>query len=62
MWSLETWTNQKKMALGFSRHDKLDVKVYTHGCQAKVLKVDPDADLALAEFAPPGNRHHPRFN
>lgn len=39
----------KKLALGFGRHDKLDVKVYTNGCQAKVLKVDADADLALLE-------------
>lgn len=39
----------KKLALGFGRHDKLDVKVYINGCQAKVLKVDADADLALLE-------------
>jgi S1-C subfamily serine protease len=51
----------KKMALGFSRHDKLDVKVYTNGCQAKVLKVDPDADLALLEICTPGKQKSPAF-
>jgi Trypsin-like serine proteases, typically periplasmic, contain C-terminal PDZ domain len=46
----------KKLALGFGRKDKLDVKVYTNGCQAKVLKVDPDADLALLEVCSPGKQ------
>jgi len=46
----------KKLALGFNRQDKLDVKVYTNGCQAKVLKVDPDADLALLEVCSPGKQ------
>lgn len=39
----------KKIALGFSRHDELQAKVYTNGCLAKVLKVDEAADLALLE-------------
>jgi S1-C subfamily serine protease len=39
----------KKLALGFGRTDALEAKVYTNGCQAKVLKVDVDADLALLE-------------
>src|SRR6266508_4408709 len=39
----------KKLALGFGREDELAVRVYTNGCQAKVLKVDPEADLALLE-------------
>jgi len=39
----------KKMALGFSPDDQLDVKVHANGCHAKVLKVDKDADLALLE-------------
>jgi len=39
----------KKLALGFSRHDVLEARVYTNGCQAKVLGVDVDADLALLE-------------
>jgi len=40
----------KKLALGFSRTDQLEARVYTNGCQAKVLKVDADADLALLEI------------
>ena len=39
----------KKIMLGFSRNDELQAKVYTNGCQAKVVKVDPAADLALLE-------------
>jgi S1-C subfamily serine protease len=39
----------KKLSLGFGRRDKLEVKVYTNGCQAKVIKVDKEADLALLE-------------
>src|SRR5713226_525887 len=39
----------KKIALGFSRSDELQTKVYTNGCQAKVLTVDVAADLALLE-------------
>lgn len=39
----------KKVALGFSRFDELQAKVYTNGCQAKVVKVDEAADLALLE-------------
>jgi len=40
----------KKLALGFGREDQLQVKVYTNGCQAKLLRVDRDADLALLEI------------
>lgn len=40
----------KKLALGFRRKDELEAKVYTNGCQARVLKVDKDADLALLEI------------
>jgi len=39
----------KKIALGFGRTDELQARVYTNGCQAKVLKVDEAADLALLE-------------
>jgi S1-C subfamily serine protease len=39
----------KKLALGFSRHDELEARVFTNGCQAKVLGVDVNADLALLE-------------
>jgi S1-C subfamily serine protease len=37
----------KKAVLGFAATDQLEVKVYINGCQAVVLKVDADADLAL---------------
>jgi len=37
----------KKMALGFGRRDQLDVKIYAHGCQARIVSVDQEADLAL---------------
>jgi S1-C subfamily serine protease len=42
--------DSKKVALGFARTDELEARVYTNGCQAKVLKVDVDADLALLEI------------
>jgi|SRR6185503_15782847 len=40
-------SDSKKIILGFSPHDQLDVKVYVKGRQATILKVDRDADLAL---------------
>ena len=40
----------KKLALGFGRSDELEARVFTNGCQAKVLKVDVNADLALLEI------------
>jgi S1-C subfamily serine protease len=39
----------KKLTLGFGRTDELEARVYTNGCQAKVLGVDVNADLALLE-------------
>jgi S1-C subfamily serine protease len=52
----------KKLALGFGKHEKLDVKIYTNGCQAKLLKVDPEADLALLEVcAAPKEAPWPTF-
>lgn len=37
----------KKAQLGFSAKDQLEVKVYVNGCQATLLKVDEEADIAL---------------
>jgi hypothetical protein len=37
----------KKAQLGFAPNDRLEVKVSISGCQATVIKVDEDADLAL---------------
>lgn len=43
----------KKVALGFGRNDELQARVFVRGCQAKVLKVDEAADLALLEICGP---------
>src|SRR6476620_8058536 len=40
-------SESKKVQLGFSPSDELEVDVYVKGCHAKVIKVDADADLAL---------------
>lgn len=42
----------KKTQLGFGPRDQLKVKVYVNGCQATVIKVDEDADLALLRICP----------
>ena len=40
-------SESKKVILGFSRNDALDVKVWVNGRQATVMRIDKDADLAL---------------
>ena len=37
----------KKAQLGFGANDELAVKAYVNGCEASVLKIDENADLAL---------------
>jgi S1-C subfamily serine protease len=37
----------KRRILGFKPDDELEVKAFVNGCQAKIIKVDEDADLAL---------------
>ena len=37
----------KKVQLGFAPKDQLKVKAYINGCEATIIKVDEDADLAL---------------
>jgi S1-C subfamily serine protease len=37
----------KRRQLGFSVNDQLEVEASVKGCVAKVLKIDPEADLAL---------------
>lgn len=37
----------KKVQLGFGAKDQLKVKAYINGCEATIIKVDEDADLAL---------------
>jgi S1-C subfamily serine protease len=43
-------SDSKKIALGFSPKDQLEVKVFVNGCQANVIRVDKEADLALLEI------------
>jgi S1-C subfamily serine protease len=43
-------SDAKKIALGFRAKDQLQVKVFVNGCQANVLRVDKEADLALLEI------------
>jgi S1-C subfamily serine protease len=38
---------EKRRQLGFSVNEQLEVEASVKGCIAKVLKIDPDADLAL---------------
>jgi S1-C subfamily serine protease len=40
-------SGSKKTQLGFGPKDELEVKAYVNGCQAEVLRVDEEADLAL---------------
>lgn len=40
-------SDSKKLILGFSRHEELDVRVWVYGRPATVIRVDKDADLAL---------------
>jgi S1-C subfamily serine protease len=37
----------KKTQLGFAAKDELEVKAFVNGCQAAVVRVDEEADLAL---------------
>ncbi|CAN5614874.1 hypothetical protein BH20ACI3_BH20ACI3_34560 [soil metagenome] len=43
-------SDSKKLALGFSARDQLQVKVFVNGCQATVIRVDKESDLALLEI------------
>lgn len=40
-------SSSKKSQLGFGPKDELEVKAYVNGCQAEVVRVDEEADLAL---------------
>jgi hypothetical protein len=40
-------SDSKKVQLGFAPGDELAVEIHVKGCQATVIKVDQDADLAL---------------
>lgn len=47
----------KKIVLGFSANDELEVKAYVNGCKATLLKVDEDADLALLRVCRSPKQH-----
>ena len=49
-------SDSKKIALGFKPQDQLQVRVYVNGCQANVIKVDKEADLALLEICGSGKQ------
>src|SRR5688572_9273707 len=49
-------SDSKKVQLGFSPSDELEVQVFVKGCQAKVIKVDVDADLALLSICSSARR------
>jgi Trypsin-like peptidase domain len=51
----------KKIVLGFSASDELEVKASVNGCRATVLKVDEDADLALLRVCRSQRRDAPAF-
>ena len=55
-------SDTKKMNLGFRPEDELEVKVYVKGRRATVIKVDPEADLALLQiFGSQKTRTRPTF-
>ena len=51
----------KKIVLGFSANDELEVKASVNGCRATVLKFDEDADLALLRVCRSQKRQVPAF-
>jgi len=52
----------KKTQLGFGAKDELEVKAYVNGCQAEVVRVDEEADLALLRVCrTPKNSPAPAF-
>ena len=52
---------RKKRLLGFKPDDELEVKVYVNDCQARVVKVDPAADLALLHVCSSKQVQRPTF-
>ena len=52
---------QKKHLLGFKPDDELEVRVYVNDCPARVVKVDPAADLALLRICSSRQVERPTF-
>lgn len=53
--------SSKKLALGFGRDDELEARAFVGGCQARILGVDKDADLALLEICSARQTETPTF-
>jgi hypothetical protein len=47
----------KKVVLGFSANDELEVRASVNGCKATLLKADEDADLALLRVCRSSKQH-----
>src|SRR6266480_4422956 len=54
-------SDSKKAALGFSHNDQLEVRVFVNGCQATVIDVDKQADLALLSICRSQKTNSPAF-
>jgi hypothetical protein len=54
-------SSSKKAALGFGQNDQLEVKVFVNGCQAQVIEVDKQADLALLSICRSQKGNTPAF-
>jgi S1-C subfamily serine protease len=46
----------KRRALGFNKTEALEVRIFTNGCQSKIVTVDKEADLALLQVCGVGKR------
>jgi len=49
-------SNAKKAQLGFAPEDELQVAIYVKGCQARIIKSDEEADLALLQICQSAKR------
>jgi S1-C subfamily serine protease len=52
---------EKKKLLGFRADDDLQVKAYVNGCQARVVKIDVQSDLALLSVCASKPTQRPTF-
>jgi S1-C subfamily serine protease len=51
----------KRRLLNFKADDELSVNIYVDGCQARVVKIDPGADLALLRLCTSRRTQPPTF-
>jgi S1-C subfamily serine protease len=52
---------EKKKLLGFKPNDEIEVRAYVNGCQAKIVKVDEQSDLALLSVCTSRPAERPTF-